>query len=74
MFKKFKAFEAPHSYNFRDPDTQAPFITATKQELINQVTRLNELYSCLTEAGKEHIDLWAEDHDRSNFKFYLEKR
>lgn len=38
------------------------------------VTRLNELYSCLTEAGKEHIDLWAEDHDRSNFKFYLEKR
>lgn len=42
MFKKFKAFEAPHSYNFRDPDTQAPFITATKQELINQVTAYRE--------------------------------
>ena len=37
------------------------------------IARLNELYNGLTEAGREHIDIWAEDNDRGAFKMYIQE-
>ena len=37
MFKKFKAFESPHSYVFTDPDTGFKYSERTKEELVKHI-------------------------------------
>ena len=35
---KFKAFEVPSKYDFKDPDTGLPFLASSEEELISQIT------------------------------------
>jgi len=37
MFKKFKAFEAPYRYNFKDPDTDMSFVSSSREDLFKQI-------------------------------------
>jgi hypothetical protein len=42
------------------------FMTGSSNGLSeNQYNRLAELYGALTPTGKEHIEIWAEENDRT---------
>ena len=43
MFFKFRAFEAPSRFEFKDPDTGRQFVEASKQALIDRITAYRQV-------------------------------